>query len=183
MTDISPTGPESSHVQTTEHRLTQEEVVPVFYGQVFHRWQNWVLPIAGVCLVAAGAAVLGLDSANTVAWVVMLTLGLIILLIFFVLVPLTPSRIWKRIGKQFEVRTLEITDEGVHRRTVLNDSTMRWPMFSELRRRGDLYLLVVGKGPGCFIIPRRAFTSEADETTFRELAARSTVTLSDPRDS
>jgi len=35
----------------------------------------------------AGVAVLVLDSANEVAWVVPLTLGLVILLIFFSLVP------------------------------------------------------------------------------------------------
>jgi hypothetical protein len=56
-------------------------------------------------------------------------------------------------------------------------------MFSGVKRRNDLYLLVVGKGPGCFMIPKRAFTSEADETTFRELAERSTLAHSDLEDS
>jgi hypothetical protein len=160
--------------------LTQDEVVPVVYWQVFHRWQNWILPVVGTCLVIAGAAVLGLDSADKVAWVVMLTLGLAILLIFFVLVPVTPNRIWNRVKKQFEVRTLEFSDEGIYRHTALNDSMMRWPMFSEVLQREDLYLLVVGKGPGCFMVPKRAFTSETDEATFRELAERSTLAISDP---
>jgi len=48
-------------------------------------------------------------------------------------------------------------------------------MFSDFTLQDDLYLLVVGKGPGCFIIPRRAFTSRADEEAFRDLADRSTV--------
>jgi hypothetical protein len=134
-------------------------------------------------LVIAGAALLALDSVNKVAWVVMLTLGLVILLIFFALVPVTPKRFWKRVKKQFEVRTLEVTEEGISRHTALNDTTMRWPMFSDLKLRKDLYLLVVGKGPGCFIIPKRAFTSQADETTFRELAERSTLARSDREDS
>jgi hypothetical protein len=172
MTDISAPGPESVHILTTEHQLTQEEIVPVVYRQFSSRWQNWILPAAGVCLVAAGASVLGLDSADTVAWAVMLTLGLVILAIFLILVPITPNRIWKRVGRQFEVRTLEITDEGIHRHTALNDTTMRWPMFSEIRQRDQLYLLIVGKGPGSFIIPIRAFTSKADEDAFRRLAER-----------
>jgi hypothetical protein len=174
MTDVSPPDQDSVHIQTTEHQMTQEEVVPVVYWQVIHRWQNWILPVVGVCLVAAGALVLGLDSAKTVSWVVMLTLGLVILLIFFVLVPVTPNRIWKRVSKQFEIRTLEITNEGIHRHTTLNESLMRWPMFSEVHHRDGLYLLTVGNGPGCFIIPARAFTSKADENTFRTLAERST---------
>jgi hypothetical protein len=53
-------------------------------------------------------------------------------------------------------------------------------MFSEVLQREDLYLLVVGKGPGCFMVPKRAFTSETDEATFRELAERSTLAISDP---
>ncbi len=166
-------GPPSIHVQTTEHRLTQDEVVPVVYRQVLHRWQNWCLPVAGICLVVAGAAVLLQDSANKNAWGVMLTLGRVILVIFLALVPLTPKRIWKRVKKQFAVRTLEISEEGISRHTALNDTMMRWPMFSEVKRRNDLYLLMVGKGPGCFIIPKRAFTSQTDETSFRELAERS----------
>jgi hypothetical protein len=178
-----PTGSPSIHIQTTEHRLTQDEVVPVFYWQAFRRWQNWCLPVVGICLVIAGAAVLVLDSANKVAWIVMLTLGLVILLIFFALVPVTPKRIWRRVEKQFEVRRLEITEEGISRHTALNDTTMRWPMFSDMKLRNDLYLLVVGKGPGCSMIPKRAFTSKADETTFRELAERSTMAHSDSEDS
>ena len=172
-----PAGPSSPsvHIRTTEHQLTQGEVVPVVYRQVFHQWQTWCLPVAGICLAIAGAAVLVLNSADKVAWVVMLTLGLVVLLIFFAIVPVTPNRIWKRVKRQFEVRTFEISEEGISRHTALNDSTLRWPMFSDVKLRNDLYLLVVGKGPGCFIIPRRAFTSLADETTFRDLAERSTM--------
>jgi hypothetical protein len=183
MSDPTLDGSPSIHIQTTQHQLTQDEVVPVFYWQIVQRWQNWCLPVVGICLVIAGVVVLVLDSANEVAWVVTLTLGLVIMLIFFVLVPVTPKRIWKRVKKQFEVRTLEISEEGISRHTDLNDTTMRWPMFSEVKLRNDLYLLVVGKGPGCFMIPRRAFTSQTDETTFRELAERSTLAQSDPKDS
>ena len=183
MSDPTVAGSPSIHIQTIEHQLTQDEVVPVFYWQALHRWQIWCLPVAGICLVIAGAAVLVLDSANKIAWVVMLTLGLVILVIFLALVPLTPKRIWNRVQKQFAVRTLEISEEGISRHTALNDTMMRWPMFSEVKRRRDLYLLVVGKGPGCFMIPKRAFTSEADETTFCELAERSTLAHSVPEDS
>jgi hypothetical protein len=174
MSDPKVPGSPSIHIQTTEHQLTQDEVVPIVYWQFLHRWQNWCLPVVGICLIIAGAAVLGLDSANKVAWVVVLALGLVIMLAFLALVPVTPKRIWKRVKKQFAVRTLEISEEGISRHTALNDSTMRWPMFSDVKLRNDLYLLVVGKGPGFFIIPKRAFTSQADETTFRELAERST---------
>ena len=38
-----------------------------------------------------------------------------------------------------------------------------------------LYLLTVGNGPGCFMIPRRAFMSEPDEEAFYSLAKRSTA--------
>lgn len=140
MTDDSSTNPAPIHIQTSEHQLTQDEVVPVAYWQALHRWQYWILPVVGVCSVIAGVAVLALDSGSKVAWVTMLAVGLVILSIFFLQVPLTPNRIWKRVKKQFEVRTLEISEEGISRHTDLNDVTMRWPMFSEALEREDLYL-------------------------------------------
>jgi hypothetical protein len=179
MSDPAGSSSSSFHIRTTEHQLTQAEVVPVVYRQVFHQWQTWILPVAGICLVVAGAAVLALDSSDTVAWVVMLTLGAVVLLIFFIAVPLTPNRIWRRVKKQFAVRTLEITDEGISRHTTLNDSLLKWPMFSDVELQDDLYLLTVGKGPGCFMIPRRAFISQVDEEAFRDLAERSTAVHSD----
>ncbi len=175
MSDPEGSSSSSVHIRTTEHQLTRDEIVPVVYRQAFHRWQTWILPIAGICLVVAGVAVAVLNSSDTLAWVVMLTLGAAVLLIFFVAVPLTPNRIWNRVKKQFEVRTLEITDEGISRHTALNDSVMKWPMFSDVSLDNDLYLLTVGNGPGCFMIPRRAFMSGADEQAFYSLAERSTT--------
>jgi len=180
MSDTSLAGSPSIQIQTVEHQLTQDEVVPVVYRQFLRRWQNLCLPIVGICLVIAGVVVVVMDSTNKVAWAVLLTLGLVILLIFFVLVPITPRRIWKRVKKGFEVRTLQISEEGISRHTALNDTTMRWPMFSEVKLRNNLYLLKVGKGPGCFMIPKRAFISPTDETAFRELAERSVLTQSEP---
>jgi hypothetical protein len=136
MSDPADPSSSSIHIRTTEHQLTKDEVVPVVYWQVFHQWQNWCLPVAGICLVIAGAAVLLLNSADKVAWVVMLTLGVVILLIFFAIVPVTPNRIWKRVKKQFELRTLEITDEGISRHTALNDSTLRDGRCSRTSRYG-----------------------------------------------
>jgi hypothetical protein len=58
---------------------------------------------------------------------------------------------------------------------------MKWPMFSDVKLQNDLYLLTVGNGPGCFMIPRRAFTSLSDEQAFRDLAERSTTMSFDHR--
>jgi hypothetical protein len=176
MIDRPPHDPASLHVTCVEHQLTRDEIVPVVYWQVARIWQNWVLPVAGVCLVVAGAIVLGVDSNDRIAWVVMLTLGIVLLVIVAVIGPLTPKRIWKRVGRQFEVRTLDVSEEGIHRHTELNDSMMRWGMFSKAFQRGDLYLLKVAEGRGYFIIPKRAFVSNADELTFRSLVEQTIPT-------
>jgi hypothetical protein len=169
-----------TQVSSIEHQLTRDEVVPVFYWQLRQRPQNFILPAAGAGLVIAAAVVLGVDSGNTEAWTVMLALGLVILVIFNVLVPLTPGRIWKKFRAQFEERTLVISGEGIQRRTALNDSLLRWPMFTETLMKGDVYLLRTGKGPGCFIIPRRAFASESDELAFRRLIEQFTSAHLEP---
>ena len=38
LSDPAVAGSPSIHIQTIEHQLTQDEVVPVFYSQAFHRW-------------------------------------------------------------------------------------------------------------------------------------------------
>lgn len=152
----------------------------MFYWQLRQRPQNSILPAAGAGLVIAAAIVLALDSGNTEGWTVMLALGLVILVIFNVLVPLTPGRIWKRFRARFEVRTLVISGEGIQRHTALNDSLLRWPTFTETLMKDDLYLLRVGKGPGCFIIPRRVFATESDELAFRRLIEQFTSAHLEP---
>jgi hypothetical protein len=54
--------------------------------------------------------VLGTDPGNKVGWTVLPSLGIVALLIFYVIVPLAPGRIWKRVGSQFEMRTLEVSE-------------------------------------------------------------------------
>ncbi|HEY5096876.1 MAG TPA: YcxB family protein [Acidimicrobiales bacterium] len=172
--------PYPTQVSSIEHQLTRDEVVPVYYWQLRQRPQNFILPLAGAGLVIAAAVVLAVDAGNTEAWTVMLALGLVLLVIFNVLVPLTPGRIWKRFRGQFEERTMVISDEGIQRRTALSDSLLRWPTFAETLMRGDLYLLRAGKGPRCFIIPRRAFASERDELVFRRLIEQFTSAHLEP---
>lgn len=46
--------------------------------------------------------------------------------------------------------------------------------------KDDRYLLRVGKGPGCFTIPRRAFAAEPDELAFRQLVEQFTSAHLDP---
>jgi|NGEPerStandDraft_6_1074524.scaffolds.fasta_scaffold228757_1 hypothetical protein len=97
-------------VESIEHQLTRKEVVPVFYWQVLHGRQSYILPVAGICLVIAGVVVLGTDPGNNVAWTVLPSLGIVALLIFYVIVHLAPGRIWKRVGSQLEMRMLEVSE-------------------------------------------------------------------------
>jgi hypothetical protein len=83
---------------------------------------------------------LAADASDTVAWTVTLVLGIVLLAIFTVLVPLTPNRIWRRVRRQFEVRTLRVSEQGIRRITADNDSLMRWSMFSNTLQRGQMYL-------------------------------------------
>lgn len=167
--------PPSDSIELIEHQLTREEVVPLYYWQVSRRSQFYLLPAVGLVFLVAGAVVLAADPSNQVAWVVLITLGFVIVVIFALLVPLTPNRIWKRVRRQFEVRTLRVSEEGIRRITAGSDSLMRWSMFSTTTERNQMYILQHSGGPGLFMIPRRAFASESDELVFRGLAERLTT--------
>jgi hypothetical protein len=91
----------------------------VFYWQLRQRPQNSILPAAGAGLVIAAAIVLALDSGNTEGWTVMLALGLVVLMIFNVLVPLTPRRIRKRFGARIRGGDAGDLRGGIPRRTAL----------------------------------------------------------------
>jgi hypothetical protein len=166
---VAPEG-----IELMEHQLTREEVVPIVYWQLAHRWQVFILPVLGLCLVIAGVVVLGVDPSDQISWTVMLVLGVVVLVIFAFLVPLTPNRIWKRVKRQFEVRTLWVSEQGIRRITQDSDSLMRWPMFSTTLEQHKMFLLKTAKGPGYFMIPTRAFRSESDEQMFRRLVERYT---------
>ena len=45
MPDPVMDGSPPTHIQTTEHQLTQDEIIPVFCWQIVQRWQNWCLPV------------------------------------------------------------------------------------------------------------------------------------------
>ena len=49
MSDTPVAGSPSIHIQTLEHQLTQDEVVPVVYRQFLHRGQNLCLPTQEAC--------------------------------------------------------------------------------------------------------------------------------------
>jgi hypothetical protein len=52
MSDTPVAGSPSIHIQTLEHQLTQDEVVPVVYRQFLHRGQNLCLPTQEAAQVA-----------------------------------------------------------------------------------------------------------------------------------
>jgi hypothetical protein len=94
----------------------------VFYWQLRQRPQSSIVPAAGAGLVIVAAIVLALDSGNTEGWTVMLALGLVVVVIFNVLVPLTPGRIRKRFGAQ--IRGGDAGDlRGEHRATHRSQTT------------------------------------------------------------
>jgi hypothetical protein len=44
--DQLPNAQTSDGIELIEHQLTEQEVVPIVYWQLAHRWQNYTLPVA-----------------------------------------------------------------------------------------------------------------------------------------
>jgi hypothetical protein len=84
---------------------------------------------------------------------------------------------WRRQALMRSEQTLTISDEGIAVQYASASSTTEWSFWKRARRLGDSYVLQ-GSQRGYTLIPRRAFSSAADERAFGGLiSAHLGVTL------
>jgi hypothetical protein len=66
---------------------------------------------------------------------------------------------------------LEFTDDGIRFQTEQIDSRLGWGLYTRVLENERFYVLVYGKGM-ISVIPKRAFTTSDQETTFRKMLRR-----------
>ena len=86
--------------------------------------------------------------------------------------PLTVRYMFKRSAKFQERATLSFSEERIHYKTPLIDSTLDWNLFSGLIEDDALFLLLYRAPRSYAIIPKRAFATEEETAEFRRLVYR-----------
>lgn len=84
-----------------------------------------------------------------------------------------PRRYFRGDPKFRDEYTLTFTDAGIEFRTTHLNATLAWSLYTDVIENDKFYVLVYGKGiHSLSIFPKRAFTDERQETTFRQMLRR-----------
>lgn len=79
-----------------------------------------------------------------------------------------PIRSWKTLENNRLQQTYEFSPEGVTEQLANHTAFVKWSVFTRVVEARDFYVFLV-RGRRAIFLPKRAFTSAADQETYREL--------------
>jgi hypothetical protein len=125
-------------------------------------------------LLVAGFILMAIDESSHVSS--SSVVSYLPVLIFFALMSPWGMRLiyyvrWKGQPSLHAAITYEVTDGSVVVTTDTSRSEMKWETFTRFRESKNLFMLYAGRSL-FYMIPKRAFAGETEETEFRELAKR-----------
>lgn len=89
----------------------------------------------------------------------------------FLLLFVVPRQRFRSDPKFRDEYLLQFSDEGIHFKTAQIDALLQWSLYNKVLEDERFYILVYGKNM-ISVIPKRAFTSAAEETAFDEMLRR-----------
>lgn len=126
--------------------------------------------VGGLCLLAV--AVLFFGIVGWPKWFVFdwtfLLMPVVILTCWAGMIPLQAWLNWKRNAPLRGEITYDFQPEGIHVITAISDAFLKWEGFIKSKETPNLFLLFLTKQM-CHMVPKRAFSSEADVVSLREL--------------
>lgn len=97
--------------------------------------------------------------------------GLFLLLLLTGVSWLRPARAIRKEVLLSEI-VFRFSSDGIEVKSIYSDAKMKWPYLKRVVETDRFFLLYVARSVAHFL-PQRAFASEADRATFRELVGRS----------
>jgi hypothetical protein len=84
-----------------------------------------------------------------------------------------PRQVFRGDAKYRDLYAMTISDQGISVKTKQLDSKLAWSLYTKLIECAGLFILVYGNDLRMMtVLPKRAFTSQKQETVFRELVAQ-----------
>jgi len=142
--------------------LTRGEVLTIGRAYQLRSWSTWVFLALGVLALAYGIVVSNIGDMATAALYIAVAAT-------FVFVYL-PARSWRRYTHLRSEQVITFSDEEIARETAGGSSRTRWDHWSKVEVLSDLYVMT-SRERGWAAIPRRAFSSSADEHAFKQITA------------
>lgn len=126
-----------------------------------------------VALVLLAVGIAGVIFVGVRWWtVIWLVLGPLEWFNLLTLEPLVVRFYFKRSPRFRGTTTLKFGEEAIRYQTASIDSTLGWDLFSGLLEDENVFLLLYAAPRQYAIVPKRAFSSSAEQTRFRDLATR-----------
>src|SRR5215475_2870568 len=153
-----------------DHRLDEHQGARRLYYQK-KSWFARVDKVVAILLAVFGLILMSVVGPRwwSIIWLVLAPLEWFNLLS---IEPLTVRYMFKRSAKFQERTTLSFSEERIHYKTPLIDSTLDWNLFSGLIEDDALFLLLYRAPRSYAIIPKRAFATEEETAEFRRLVYR-----------
>lgn len=124
-------------------------------------------------LLLAGALVLGLLTELFPLWSVLLLTATVDSFLLYNILVRAPVHYFRGDAKFRDKYHVTFSDEGIAVKTDQIDSKLAWSLYTKVVEGANQYLLVYGKELRTItIVPKRAFTSQAQEEAFRNLVKR-----------
>jgi YcxB-like protein len=150
-------------------RLSRTEFEAAMHRMFWKFWQCSITVYGGALVLVLAAVVAIVDSPGN-ALPVFLLAGLWFgtgAWLYWV----SPRRQYRQRRRTHEEQTLCFSEDACTTRFVDAEVRSQWSLYEEVLETRDAYLLRLEKR-AVNIVPKRAFTSSADETRFRSLAQR-----------
>jgi hypothetical protein len=149
-----------------EYRLTWVEWRRIYWGATTKKTiSTFVLFFAFVF----GLAGLAIDDDN-LAWVIVIAIfaAQYVVWTFWV----APRRYWNTAVGVQEAKRVEISDEGVLRKSESLEEKLGWEGFRSLKVAKRYFILVGRPGSGSVFLPKRGLTTTEDESTLLRVILR-----------
>lgn len=143
----------------------------LFYDRVYHT--RFQLVFSSIVLFLG--LILILLNIEFILGSVCAVLGLIFLMFNFFAYFVTPRQYFERNTKFREQYSLQFSEDGLLFRTRDMESKLEWSFYTEVWETKRFYFLLYDKDLFT-LIPKRVFTSEAQESAFRDFLGRKITT-------
>lgn len=157
-------------------KYTEEEYVSATRYYLIHSTEFLFQLIVSSLFIAAGVFLVLLLDLESVVTFVLAFVGVIWLFVWLLALFVMPRQRFRSDPKFRDEYFLQFSEDGIQFKTAQIDALIQWSLYTKVLENDRFYLLVYGKNM-ISVIPKRAFSSAAQEAAFDALLRTKLRTL------
>jgi hypothetical protein len=168
-----------------QYQLQSSEVSRALRWRALHNSRVYLSIGIGLLLLLGGALLVHANDradTNPAPGQIMIGIGVFEIVLFVLIIVVNPTRAFRVNPALRNLQYFAFSDDGIHTRSAVSEARSQWQVYSQTYEHNDCYLLRLSVRAAYQIVPRRAFSTPADEALFRSLLERHTVAHLRPTD-